>query len=160
MAMQLAIKDQEKNEKILDRQLERISDPDRKERMIFLMPSLSADQEIRDVFFESLRIENNRQHESWVQDAIGYLHHPLRAGSSEKYILPTLDMLEELQRTGDIFFPKSVLDNTLYGYQTDSAANIVRQFLYRNNHYPVKLKNKILQSADLLFRAEKILSVN
>ena len=160
MAMQLAIKDPDKNDKILDRQLERISDPDRKERMIFLMPSLSADQEIRDVFFESLRIENNRQHESWVQDAIGYLHHPLRAGSSEKYILPTLDMLEELQRTGDIFFPKSVLDNTLYGYQTDSAANIVRQFLYRNNHYPVKLKNKILQSADLLFRAEKILSVN
>jgi hypothetical protein len=29
----------------------------------------------------------------------------------------------------------------------------VRQFLYRNNHYPENLKNKILQASDLTFRA-------
>ncbi len=94
MAALLAIKDPEKADEILSRQADRISNPDRKERMVFLMPALSASQEIRDAFFDSLSEENNRQHESWVQDAIGYLHHPLRAGNSEKYILPTLEMLE------------------------------------------------------------------
>ena len=67
------------------------------------------------------------------------------------------EMLEEIQKTGDIFFPKRVLDNTFSGHQTADAVNEVRQFLFRNNHYPENLKNKILQASDLTFRVAEML---
>jgi aminopeptidase N len=143
---------------LVDEQIASIKNNDRKARMEFIKPALSANQEVRDTFFESLKDVKNREHESWAQTAIGFLHHPLRAEQSEKYIVPTLEMLEEIQQTGDIFFPKRVLDNTFSGHQSSKAVNDVKQFLYRNNHYPENLKNKILQSSDLTFRAAAILA--
>jgi len=158
LAYELALREWPDYEKVLDEQLIRIKNADRKARMEFIRPALSASQDERDAFFESLKDLNNRDHESWVQQAIGFLHHPLRAAKSEKYIRPTLEMLEEIQATGDIFFPKRVLDNTFSGHQSPEAVNDVRQFLYRNNHYPENLKNKILQASDLTFRAAEMLS--
>lgn len=153
LACELALRDWPEAEKVLEDQIERIENKDRKERLEFIRPSLSANKETRDEFFESLKVLDNRHHESWVQTAIGYLHHPLRAEESIEYIRPTLEMLEEIQQTGDIFFPKRVLDNTFSGHTSMEALDIVRQFLYRNNHYPQNLKNKILQASDLTFRA-------
>jgi len=158
LAYQLALREWKDYEKILDEQIARIDNSDRKARMEFIRPSLSSNQEIRDAFFESLKEVTNREHESWVQEAVGFLHHPLRATQSEKYITPTLEMLEEIQQTGDIFFPKRILDNTFRGHQSPDVVDDVRQFLYRNNHYPENLKNKILQSSDLTFRAAEILA--
>lgn len=157
LAYELALKQWPDYEQVLDEQLLSIENIDRKARMVFVRPALSASQDIRDAFFESLKDVANREHESWVQQAIGFLHHPLRASQSEKYITPTLEMLEEIQQTGDIFFPKRVLDNTFWGHQSEEAVNNVRQFLYRNNHYPENLKNKILQATDLTFRAAEML---
>ena len=158
IACALAIRNHPLSEDILNQQLEKISNADRKERLEFLLPSLSPDKQVRDDFFASLKQLENRHHESWVQTAIGYLHHPLRAKESVEYITPTLEMIQEIQQTGDIFFPKRVLDNTFSGHSSYEAVDAVRQFLYRNNHYPEKLKNKILQASDMTFRAEERLS--
>ena len=157
MAYALALRLPDQADDILAEQINRIGNADRKARMQFIIPALSPDQLVRDEFFESLKSVENRAHESWVQQAIGFLHHPLRAQESLMYISPTLEMLEELQLTGDIFFPKRVLDNTFRGHQSKEAVDAVRQFLYRNNHYPENLKNKILQASDLTFRAAEIL---
>ncbi len=156
LAAQLALRTWPGYEEILDEQLARLTNPDRKARLAFVRPALSADQQVRDAFFASLKQAKNREHEAWVLEAVGYLHHPLRAQGSAKYVLPTLDLLWEIQRTGDIFFPKRLLDKTFWGHQSFDVANEVRQFLYRNNHYPLKLKDKILQSVDLTFRAAEI----
>ncbi len=156
LAAQLALRTWPGYEQVLDEQLGRTKNPDRRARFAFVRPALSAEQEVRDAFFASLKKVENREHESWVQEAVGYLHHPLRATQSERYILPTLEMLWEIQRTGDIFFPKRMLDNTFWFHHSFAAANEVRQFLYRNNHFPLSLKNKILQSVDLTFRAADI----
>ena len=158
MAYALALRLPDQADDILAEQINRIGNADRKARLQFISPALSPDQLVRDDFFESFKNVNNRAHESWVQQAIGFLHHPLRAQASLKYISPTLEMLEEIQLTGDIFFPKRVLDNTFSGHQTAEAVDAVRQFLYRNNHYPENLKNKILQASDLTFRAAEILN--
>ena len=56
---------------------------------------------------KALRDPANREHEPWVLEALGYLHHPMVAKRSEHYILPSLEMLEEIKSTGDIFFPGS-----------------------------------------------------
>jgi aminopeptidase N len=156
LAYELAVRDVEGHEAILKEQLEKISNPDRKAEMEFIIPSLSSDEAVRDQFFESLKKKENRTHEPWVLDAQRYLNHPLRSKTSIKYIGPSLELLEEMQQTGDIFFPKGWLDATLGEYQSEEAANQVRAYLNKHTGLRQDLKNKLLQSTDMLFRAEKI----
>ena len=160
LAGALALREVEGHEDILESQLAKVENPDRKEAMRFIMPSLSTDQATRDAFFESLKGPRNREHEPWVLDALSYLHHPLRARQAEKYILPSLEMLEEIQLTGDIFFPAGWLNEILAGHQSATAAATVRQFMKDHPDLSDNLKNKILQSADLLFRAEQVMAEN
>ena len=76
---------------------------------------------------------------------------------SRRFILPSLALLEEIQRTGDIFFPKGWLDSTLDGHSSAEAALIVRAFLEGlGPDYPPRLRGKLLQSADMLFRAARM----
>ena len=122
------------------------------------MPALSADGAARDRFFASLADVNNRRHEPWVLEGVAYLHHPLRAPDSQRYIRPSLERLREIQRTGDIFFPKRWLDATLANHNSHTAAVTVRRFLDNQTEYPARLRQIILQSADPLFRASAILN--
>jgi len=117
------------------------------------MPALSGREETRDLFFQSLLDVKDRRHEPWVLEGVRYLHHPLRARHSEKYLRPALDLVQEIQRTGDIFFPRNWMDATLGGHNTPTAAEVVRTFLAEQRDYPVRLRRVILQSADELFRA-------
>jgi aminopeptidase N len=143
-------------EGILDEQLARIDNPDRKDRFAFVRPSLDSERTVRDSFFASLADAANREHEPWVLQALRNLHHPLRASTAERYIHPSLELLDEIQATGDIFFPKSWLDATLSGHSSETAAATVRAFLDAHPDYPARLRGKILQSADMLFRAAEL----
>ncbi len=157
MALELAVRGLPDAEEILDAQAERITNPDRAARFAFVRPALSPDRAVRDAFFESLKDEANRTHEPWVLEAVRYLHHPLRAADAEAYLRPSLELVKEIQRTGDIFFPKRWLDATLGGHQSLTAAATVRSFLDAlPPDYPHRLRAKILQSADGLFRAARI----
>ena len=90
-------------------------------------------------------------------EGLSYLHHPLRAASSEKHIRPSLDLLLEIQRTRDIFFPTRWMNATLGGHNTRPAAETVRHFLDEQKDYPIRLRRIILQATDELFRAADIL---
>jgi len=143
---------------ILTVQDARITNPDRKKRFEFIMPAVSPDQKKRDNFFSSLKQLSNRGKESNVLAALYYLHHPLRQASGINYLKESLDMLEEIQSTGDIFFPQSWLQASVGVYQTPQAADIVHHFLETHPDYNPKLKAKILQSADNLFRAVALIN--
>ena len=142
---------------ILQQHLQRVTDPDRKAELAFTIPALNSDSAVRDHFFNQLKRPEMREHEPWVSTALSYLNHPLSAKSSEKYITPSLELLPEIQKTGDIFFPKSWLDVSLSGYNTVSASNLIRDFLSKNQDLNRKLRQKVLQSADPVFRAAAIL---
>ena len=129
--------------------------PDRKARFEFVMPAVSDQQDVRDRWFDSLKDVNNRRHEPWVLEGLQYLHHPLRAAQSEKYIPPSLGLLVEIQRTGDIFFPTRWMNATLAGHNSRTAAETVRRFLADQKDYPIRLRRIILQAADELFRASE-----
>jgi aminopeptidase N len=155
LALELAVREVDGWKTILTDQLARIENPDRKGRFEFVMPALSADPKERDAWFRSLADVKNRRREPWVLEGLTYLHHPLRARASSGYVGPSLDMLREIQRTGDIFFPKRWLDATLGGHNSPDIATVVRQFLDSlPPDYPSRLRNITLQSADELFRAE------
>ena len=149
----LAIRLPEKSPAIITRQLASIDNPDRRRRLEFIAPSLSANEAIRDAFFASLGDAANRHTENWVSDAVANLHHPSRLAQSEKYVLASLMLLEEIQVTGDIFFPTDWLEATLMNQKSESAARTVRQFLAQRPDYNPQLRMKILQQADRLFRA-------
>ncbi|MDX1590725.1 MAG: M1 family aminopeptidase [Balneolaceae bacterium] len=157
LAGSLALREHSKTDSILSAQLESIQDIDRKRRFEFILPAISTDLSERDQFFENLRNEENREVESWVLSGLRYLHHPLRTDTSEKYLSASLSLLEEIQVTGDIFFPSRWLDATLSNYSSDTAVETVRSFLRERPEYNEQLRMKILQSADMLFRANDIL---
>ena len=92
-------------------------------------------------------------------DALANLHHPVRTEASERYILPSLGLLQEIQVTGDIFFPKRWLDTTLGNYNSASAAATVRAFLAERPDYNAPLRMKILQAADHLCRANSSVQI-
>ncbi|MDN5288854.1 MAG: aminopeptidase [Mucilaginibacter sp.] len=141
---------------VLKQQEERITNTDRKKRLEFLMPALSLNEQERDQFFASLQDRKNRQKEAWVTTALFYLHHPLRQKTSEKYLAKSLDMVEEIQKTGDIFFPQSWLQAIFGYYQDKQAEAVVDNFLNNHQDYNPKLRAKILQSTDNLLRAQKL----
>jgi aminopeptidase N len=144
---------------LLETELTRLTNPDRKARFLFLMSSVSTDQDVRDRFFDSLKVAANRKHEAWVLDAMRYLNHPLRAASSKKYVRPALELVREIQQTGDIFFPKRWADAALSGYQSVQTAADVRDVIdHLPTDYPQRLRWVLLASADPLFRAAKLLS--
>ena len=65
-------------------------------------------------------------------------------------------MLREIQRTGDIFFPKRWMDATLSGHRSARSAQMVTAFLDAlPRDYPDRLRRTILSSADDLFRATR-----
>lgn len=158
LASELALRGKSDNQAILNTQLDRINNPDRKARFAFIMPALSNEENVRDEFFESIKKEENRAREPWVQSAVGYLNHPIRAVSAEKYILPSLELLEEIQRTGDIFFPARFISATLGGHQSENAVQIVNSFLDDRPDYSPQLRLKILQAAEGLYRSANILN--
>jgi len=157
LALELAVREVPAWKEILDGQHARTENPDRKARFAFVRPALSPDQAGRDAFFESLKDVSNRRREPWVLEALAYLHHPLRAGSSEKYIPESLALLRDIQRTGDIFFPKRWTDATLSGHRSASAAFMVKRFLESlPAGYPDRLRRVVLSSSDGLFRASGV----
>ena len=155
MALELAVRGVAQSAAILEEQRQRFMNPDRKARFEFVIPALSDRQETRDAFFQGLAEVKNRRTEPWVLEGLRYIHHPLRAAQSQKYLRPALDLLPEIQRTGDIFFPRNWIDATLGGYSSAAAAEVVRAFLAEKTDLPLRLRQIVLQSADELFRASR-----
>lgn len=156
MALSIALKSDTITQ-VLKHQQNRIINAERKSRLSFLMPALSLNVQERDAFFNSLADRKNRAKEAWVTSALAYLNHPLRQTTSVKYLPKSLEMVEEIQRTGDIFFPQSWLAAIFSNYQTKQAYHIVSAFLKQHPDYNPKLKDKILQATDNLYRAQLML---
>lgn len=157
MAYEIAVRGVPEWKAVLDQQLARTENPDRKARFAFVMPALDPDAEARARVFAGLADPKNRTHEPWVLDVLHYMHHPLRAASAEPFIRPSLNMLQEIQKTGDIFFPKNWMDATLSGHSSPAAAQTVRDFLSSiPPTYPPRLRMVIESSADTLFRASRM----
>lgn len=153
LAQSLAVREVDGWQQMLEAQHARIENPDRKARFAFVMPALSADPTVRERWFLSLADVSNRRREPWVLEGLDFLHHPLRAEASAKYVRPSLELLWEIQKTGDIFFPTRWMNATLSGHTSQEVARTVREFLASlPPTYPPRLRNTILVAADELLR--------
>ncbi len=155
MALELAVREVPGWQQILETQRDRTQNPDRKARFEFVMPALSADPAVRAQAFERFKNIENRRREPWVLESLHYLNHPLREEQALRFIGPSLELLREVQRTGDIFFPQRWMDATLEGHRSPAAAKIVRDFLAREPALPERLRWTVLSAADDLFRVNR-----
>ena len=154
MAMDLALYRHKDVEKIVVEAESAISNPDKLERFKFILPSFSKDINVKNSFFESLKEEKNRTKEAWVANAVNYLNHPLYAKEALNYVRPSLDLLDKIQKTGDIFFPKRWLSNTIGNHTSSEAYTILQEFLKDNPDLNPALTKKLWQAADDLRRVQ------
>ena len=152
LALALAVREVPGWQEILQTQHDRTQNPDRQARFAFVMPALSADPAVREQTFNRLTQAENRRREPWVIESLSYLNHPLRERHALRFIAPALDLLREIQRTGDIFFPTNWANAVLGGHRSPEAAATVQEFLARELDYPQRLRWTILVAADELLR--------
>ncbi|MFO0282305.1 MAG: M1 family metallopeptidase [Acidobacteriota bacterium] len=126
---------------------QRITNPDRREQFDFVSGALDGDG---GAWFARLRDPQARAREPWVLEGLALLFHPRRAAANEKFLAPALELLPEVQRTGDIFFPQRWAQVILESYRTLTAAALVRQVLPSYNE---RLQRTLLVAADDLLWA-------
>ena len=156
LSMRLAVLDPDNSESILTAQDKLITNRDRKARFNYLLPALSSNIKVRAEFIDSLRDYRNREREAWVTAGLQYIHHPSRATESVIHISSGLNLLTEIQRTGDIFFPSQWLNAIFDGHNSSAALDIALNFINENPGLPLRLLEKIEQAIDPLRRSVAI----
>ena len=156
IAAALMIRQYPKGPEMMETLMEETGNPDRRRRMAYILPALSSDQKVRDDFFQKLENPENRRPEPWTLEALEYLNHPLREDQDTRYLQKSLELLPEIQETGDIFFPLNWLAATLGQHSSNKAKKVVKDFLQDNPQLNENLRLKVLQASDILFRAAEM----
>jgi aminopeptidase N len=148
LCQQLAVRKEEMAPQFIAKQRERLSHPDLIAQFDYIAPALSSTQEARGECFQSLLMVENREVEPWTLTVLRLLNHPLRQQEALAYISPALEILEEIQITGDIFFPTNWCSALLGGHHSKEAKDEVELFLdeYSDTLNPL-LVQKIQQAA-------------
>ena len=154
LAQVLALYNHPETEAILAKAKSELTNPDKIERFEFLQPALSNNASVRNTFFKSFKEATNREKENWVQTACSYIHHPLRQKESNTNVVLSLELLEEIQETGDIFFPLGWLNNTIGQYNSVEAYTMVENYIASHPDLDKNLKQKLLQATDNIYRRQ------
>ena len=150
MAYQLALRLPQQADCILTTQLSRISNPDRRKEFEFVKRAVSPSESDRMDFFNDLLKAENRLVEPYVGKALALLCHNLRGEEAALYITPALQILPDIQDTGDIFFPASWCRNLLSGQRSEKARKAVINYLDSNPDIKPMMKSKILIASSRL----------
>jgi len=153
LAWELALRRPDSAAAILGAQRARLDNPDRLARFDYVSRAVSPDKGVREEFFRYLLTPKGREIEPWAATALAYLNHPLRQEEAVGYIYPALEQLENVQRTGDIFFPASWCMSLLGNHRSPEARAELDRFLAFSQQLNPLLRNKILNGAYYLLRA-------
>ena len=154
MALQLAVRMPEKSDSLTARQMERITNPDRRKQFAFVSRAVAPTAEARKAFFNELLKAENRTVEPWTGKALSLLCHTLRGAEAAAYIRPALEILPEIQATGDIFFPANWCRNLLSGQRTPEAREALRSYLDGHSDLKPMLRSKVLIGGAPLLNSE------
>lgn len=152
LSYELALRLPDRYDHIRTVQRARLSGKDKIDEFDYKYRSVHPSPGYRDSLFESFLVPENRLMEPWTSTCLSYLNHPLRQSEALKYIRPALRAMPDIQRTGDIFFPKNWISAVLRGHSSAGAAEVLKSFLEENKDLKPLLRNKILQAGDHLLR--------
>ena len=147
MAYHLAIVEPDKWQQILATQRERLMTDDELNEFDFVSRACNPDEQVQQQLFDELLRAENRRVEPWARAMLALLNDPTREPYSNRYLEPGLDALEEIQRTGDIFFPGYWLSSLLGGHHSAQAREIVQTWIDAHQSLAPALKNKLMENA-------------
>ena len=152
LAYHLAIMYPDRWNSILDDQRGRPLTADQRREFDFISRACNPDTQVQQQLFNELLQAENRRVEPWARDMLALLNDLTREPFSNRYLIPGLDALEEVQRTGDIFFPGYWLTGLLSGHMSDEAKHLVRQWIDAHPGLDAALMNKLKENAYWLLR--------
>ncbi len=147
MAYHLAIMRPGQWDVILATQRERLKTDDERNEFDFISRACNPDEQVQQQLFEGLLKAENRRVEPWARTMLALLNDPTREPYSNRYLAPGLDALEEIQRTGDIFFPGYWLSSLLDGHHSSEAKEIVQSWINTHSSLSPALMNKLKENA-------------
>jgi aminopeptidase N len=147
ISYQLAVRMPEMADSIVAMQRSRLQSNNLREEYDFIAPSVSPRQEERDALFERLLTVEGRSVEPWAERALANLNHRYRRNEQMRYVWRGLEAVEEVKRTGDIFFPKRWVAMLVSGQRHEEVVPLIKQYLADHPDYPEMLKRKILMNA-------------
>ncbi len=147
MANHLAIMFPERWQDIIAMQHSRLTTDDERREFGFVSRACTPDADVQQQLFNDLLKVENRRVEPWARTMLALLNDPVREPLSNRYLVPGLDVLEEIQRTGDIFFPGYWLSSLLDGHHSSQAVDIVNTWLDNHPMLAPALKNKVMENA-------------
>ena len=147
MAYHLAIMFPERWQDIIAMQYSRLKTDDERREFDFVSRACNPDEQVQQQLFNDLLKVENRRVEPWARTMLALLNDPVREPMSNRYLVPGLDVLEEIQRTGDIFFPGYWLSSLLEGHSSEEARLAVSGWIDAHPMLPSALMNKLLENA-------------
>jgi Aminopeptidase N len=147
LAYQLMLRFPERVEEIYAVQLGRINNPDRREGFDYICRAVSPVDSVRRQIFESFSTPEGRRPESRVLTALSLLCSPMHPDESITYIRPALELLPEVHKYGDIFFPSSWCKTLLSSQISEEAREEVASYLKDHPDLNPLLRTKVEQAA-------------
>lgn len=132
---------------IVSTQRSRLKGEDLLREYDYVSRACTPDADKQQQLFNQLLRKENRRVEPWAQAMLALLSCEAREPHNNRFITPGLEVLEEIQQTGDIFFPANWLHALLDAHQSNEAREQVSDFLHHHPDYPTNLKNKIQEAA-------------
>lgn len=132
---------------ILATQRARLVTDDERAEFDFVSRGCDTTPAVQDSLFRSLLKVENRRVEPWASALLSLLNNPIAAPHNDRYLLPGLDALADIQRTGAIFFPGDWLSALLSGHRDEAAREVVSKWIASHPDCPEPLMNKLKQNA-------------
>ncbi|MCC8071992.1 MAG: M1 family aminopeptidase [Bacteroidales bacterium] len=137
----------QRSPEILSAQRQRLSNADMIAEWDFISRACTPDSVARAALFESLLEADNRRIEPWTATLLGLLCDETYPDESLLYLKQGLESLEDVQQTGDIFFPTYWL-RALLGYQrSGEAIEIVDGYIASHPDLNPALLRKLREAA-------------
>ena len=150
MAYRLAMLQPSQWQEILSTERSRLQTEDLRKEFDYVSRACNPDATKRAELFNSLLKPENRQQEPWALHTLSLLSSDIYEPDNNRYIPASLNSLQYLQQTSDIFFPGNWMKNLLACHKSPEAKQAVQDFLATDKKLPGILRNKILEASWVL----------
>ena len=143
MAYRLAMMRPRQWQSITNRQLGLLKSETLRQEFSYVSRACTPDKKAQQQLFRTIVEKENRQHEPWALHALRLLSDDTREPHNNSYILESLNALEYIQQSSDIFFAGNWLNTLLARHKSREALHITRQFMDQHPTLQQNLFNKI-----------------
>jgi len=132
-------------------QRSRLTSDDLRKEFDYVARACHPDLRMCDELFNALLLPQNRLQEPWALQALELLNADISERDNTAYITSSLQSLEYIRQTSDIFFPANWMKRLLMHRRSPQSRQAVEQFLSTaGQKLSDNLRNKVLEASWLL----------